>query len=298
MPIYNLNESIYVTNVVAPWNGGITTDDRVSSVLYRGPDQEIWWQNNDDDERFLIVPGALVIELDFDLEEGLNEFKIEIDSLNELDEYELSITRDTIAPKLSFEQISVRNSTLTPVKHIEGVCEPGAYVMIWSVIESHEFICDSSGLIDIEISVQDIIGNHIIQGTTTDAVNNRNSYSIEVTNQNWLDWAIDDAQNQGPMLWYFLASFFGIFVLVCLTVIGRKSYRKKKTKEKNLISLEESFDEINELLNSSPTTESKINWEVVNSELPEAEELTKWKENTRSIHTVNHTSDEDVIDLD
>ena len=296
--IYNLNESIYVTNVVAPWNGGITTDDRVSSVLYRGPDQEIWWQNNDDDERFLIVPGALVIELDFDLEEGLNEFKIEIDSLNELDEYELSITRDTIAPKLSFEQISVRNSTLNPVKHIEGVCEPGAYVMIWSVIESHEFICDSSGLIDIEISVQNIIGNHIIQGTTTDAVNNRNSYSIEVTNQNWLDWAIDDAQNQGPMLWYFLASFFGIFVLVCLTVIGRKSYRKKKTKENNLISLEESFDEINELLNSSPTTESKINWEVVNSELPEAEELTKWKENTRSIHTVNHTSDEDVIDLD
>jgi len=170
--------------------------------------------------------------------------------------------------------------------------------MIWSVIESHEFICDSSGLIVIEISVQDIIGNHIIQGTTTDAVNNRNSYSIEVTNQNWLDWAIDDAQNQGPMLWYFLASFFSIFVLVCLTVIGRKSYRKKKTKEKNLISLEESFDEINELLNSSPTTESKINWEVVNSELLEAEELTKWKENTRSIHTVYHTSDEDVIDLD
>ena len=95
-----------------------------------------------------------------------------------------------------------------------------------------------------------------------------------------------------------MASFFGIFVLVCLTVIGRKSYRKKKTKEKNLISLEESFDEINELLNSSPTTESKINWEVVNSELLEAEELTKWKENTRSIHTVYHTSDEDVIDLD
>ena len=155
----------------------------------------------------------MVIELDFDLEEGLNEFKIEIDSLNELDEYELSITRDTIAPKLSFEQISVRNSTLTPVKHIEGVCEPGAYVMIWSVIESHESFVIPSGLIDIEISVQDIIGNHIIQGTTTDAVNNRNSYSIEVTNQNWLDWAIDDAPESGADVMVFLGIIFRFFCI-------------------------------------------------------------------------------------
>ena len=67
--IYNLNESIYDTNVVAPWNGGITTENTVSTVLYRGPEQEIWWHNDAEDERFLITPGALVVELDFILKE-------------------------------------------------------------------------------------------------------------------------------------------------------------------------------------------------------------------------------------
>ena len=296
--IYNLNESIYATNVVAPWNGGITTENTVSTVLYRGPDQEIWWQNDAEDERFLITPGASVVELDFILKEGINDFSIEIESLDQINEYQLSITRDTIAPILSFEQISIRNSTLNQIKHIEGNCEPGAYVMIWSVIESYEFICDSSGLINIKISVQDIVGKHVIQGTTTDSVNNRNSYSVEVINQNWIDWAIDDAQDQGPMLWYFIAVLLSALILTSLTVIARKSLRKKKLSNTNLISLEESFEEINELLKSSPSPESKIDWGVVNSDLPEAEELRSWKETTRSIHSINQDDGEDTIDLD
>tara|TARA_B100000524_G_scaffold306921_1_gene182335 strand:+ start:1 stop:1536 length:1536 start_codon:yes stop_codon:yes gene_type:complete len=294
---YELNESIYSTNVVAPWNGGITTEDTLSAVLYRGPDQEIWWQNDAEEELFLITPGAEVVELYFTLKEGMNEFSIEIESLDEMHDYQLYITRDTIAPVLSFEQISIRNSTLNPVKNIEGNCEPGAYVMIWSVIESHEFICDASGIIDIEISVQDMVGSHVIQGTTTDAVNNRNSFSIEVINQNWIDWAIDDAQDQGPMLWYFLATLFAVLILISITVIGRKSLKKKKLNNKNLISLEESFNEINELLNSPSSSESEIDWGVVNSDLPEAEELRSWKEPTRSIHSINQ-SDDEVIDLD
>jgi hypothetical protein len=296
--IYNLNESIYATNVVAPWNGGITTENTVSTVIYRGPDQEIWWQNDAEDERFLITPGAQVVELDFTLKEGINDYSIEVESLDQINEYQLSITRDTIAPILSFEQISVRNSTLNQIKHIEGNCEPGAYVMIWSVIESYEFICDSSGLIDIKISVQDIVGKHVIQGTTTDSVNNRNSFSVEVINQNWIDWAIDDAQDQGPMLWYFLAVLFSVLILISLTVFARKSLRKKKLNDKNLISLEESFEEINELLNSPLSSDSNIDWGVVNSDLPEAEELKSWKETTRSIHSINHNDDEDIIDLD
>jgi hypothetical protein len=126
-------------------------------------------------------------------------------------------------------------------------------------------------------------------------VNNRNSFSIEVINQNWIDWAIDDAQDQGPMLWYFLSTLFAVLILISITVIGRKSLKKKKLNNKNMISLEESFNEINELLNSP--SESEIDWGVVNSDIPEAEELRSWKEPTRSIHSINQTDDE-VIDLD
>ena len=106
------------------------------------------------------------------------------------------------------------------------------------------------------------------------------------------------AQDQGPMLWYFLAVLLSALILISLTVIARKSLRKKKSSNTSLISLEESFEEINELLKSSPSPESKIDWSVVNSDLPEAEELRSWKETTRSIHSINQDEGEDIIDLD
>ncbi len=76
--IYVLNESVYETNVDAQWNGSLTTVDSVMSVLTRGPNQEIWWQNMDADERYLITSGAIYVQLEFNLVEGLNEFVIEI----------------------------------------------------------------------------------------------------------------------------------------------------------------------------------------------------------------------------
>ncbi|DAC63215.1 MAG TPA: hypothetical protein HA357_02585, partial [Candidatus Thalassarchaeaceae archaeon] len=54
--------------------------------------------------------------------------------------------------------------------------------------------------------------------------------SVEVINQDWIDWAIDDAQNQGPMLWYFLASITGFIMLLSMTVLLRKSFRERKEK--------------------------------------------------------------------
>ena len=296
--IYVLNESVYETNVDAQWNGSLTTVDSVMSVLTRGPNQEIWWQNMDADERYLITSGAIYVQLEFNLVEGLNEFVIEIGALDEIDVYKLHITRDTIAPIISFEHNSSRNSTLNSVKMIEGECEPSTYVMIWSVIETEEFICDSSGTFNLEISVQESIGKHIIQGMTTDAVNNRNSYSIEVINQDWIDWAIDDAKNQGPMLWYFLGGLLSGLMLISVTVMLRSNLRQRKLKNRNLLSLEQSFDEINELLNEPSIVEDKIDWNTVNEELPEAEELNAWKERNHSIYTISTNDDDDLIDLD
>ena len=276
----------------------MTTDDNVMSVLTRGPDQNIWWQVIGDDEKFLIAPGATHVQLGFDLEEGLNEYIIEIEALEKTDVFELQITRDTIAPILLFNQISIRNSTLDPVKVIEGECESGTYVMIWSVIETQEFFCNDSGTFNVQISVQETIGSHSIQGISTDAVNNRNSYSIQVINQDWIDWAIDDAQNQGPMLWYFLGSFLSILALISATIVLRGSLRKRKKKNQSLESLEESFEEITELLNSPPSNESKIDWNTVNQDIPEVEELESWKEANHTIYSITDSNDDDLIDLD
>ena len=297
--IYVLNESVYQTGILAPWNGSLTTDDNVMSVITRGPDQNIWWRIVGEDERFLITPGSTYVQLGFSLQEGLNQYLIEIEALDTTDIYELEITRDTIAPVLAFNQVSIRNSTLDPLKVIEGECESGTYVMIWSIIDTHEFICDSSGTFNIEISVREATGSHLIQGISTDAVNNRNSYSLEVINQDWIDWAIDDAQNQGPMLWYFLASITGFIMLLSMTVLLRKSFRVRKEKiSASTQSIEDSLEEINELLRVSPSEDSSIDWNTVNEDLPEVEELRAWKENNRSIYTISSDNDDDLIDLD
>ena len=297
--LYVLDESVYQTNILAPWNGSLTTDDNVMSVITRGPDQNIWWQIIGEDERFLITPGSTYVQLDFSLKEGLNQYLIEIEALDTTDTYELEITRDTIAPVLTFNQVSIRNSTLDSLKVIEGECESGTYVMIWSIIDTHEFICDSSGAFSIEISVRETTGSHLIQGISTDAVNNRNSYSVEVINQDWIDWAIDDAQNQGPMLWYFLASIAGILMLLSMTVLLRKSFRGRKEKiSASTQSIEDSLEEINELLRTSPSENNPIDWNTVNEDLPEVEELKAWKENNRSIYTISSDNDDDLIDLD
>ena len=296
--IYILNESVYQTDILAPWNGSITTDDSVISVITRGPNQNIWWEIIGTDERFLITPGATHVQLDFALQEGVNEYLIEIEALDETDIYELQITRDTIAPILSFSQVSIRNSTLDSLKVIEGQCESGTYVMIWSVIETQEFFCDSSGAFNIQISVQDSIGSHLIQGISTDAINNRNSYSIQVINQDWIDWAIDDAQNQGPMLWYFLSGFFGILALISATVMLRSSLRKRKKQYQNLESLEESFEEINELLKIPPLNEDIVDWDTINEGLPESEELESWKATNHTIYSISENNDDEMIDLD
>ncbi len=294
---YVLNSSLYETNVIAPWNDSLTTDQNVIAVLSRGPNQNIWWQTIGDEDKFLLIPGATHIQLEFELEEGLNEFLIEIEALDHVDIFELRITKDTISPILSFEQVSIRNSTLNSIKVIQGECEFGTYVMIWSVIDTQEFICDASETFNLQINVQDTVGKHLIQGISTDAVNNRNTHSIEVINQDWIDWAIDDAQNQGPMLWYFLAAFLGVMALIGMSFMIRGSLRKKRREDQNLISLEASFEEINDLLDQSSEVDS-VDWNKVNEDLPEVEELMAWKEKNRSIYSISSDDDDDSIDLD
>jgi hypothetical protein len=87
-------------------------------------------------------------------------------------------------------------------------------------------------------------------------------------------------------------------MLISVTVMLRSNLRQRKLKNRNLLSLEQSFDEINELLNEPSIVEDKIDWNTVNEKLPEAEELNAWKERNHSIYTISTNDDDDLIDLD
>ena len=58
-----------------------------------------------------------------------------------------------------------------------------------------------------------------------DQAKNSNQYQIDVLKQDWIDWAIDDAQNSGTMLWVF--SLSGIATLSVIIAITLRIARRR-----------------------------------------------------------------------
>ena len=228
-----LDPAIYSTHVTADWNGGLGAIETVEAILQRGPDQEIWWSRAESGQRHLIERGASIVSVVFDLEEGDNQFLIEIHALDHVDNYSLSIVKDTIAPALNFYEVTNRTSTLETSRVVSGVCEQGSTVMLWTEADDEELVCPSTGEFLVTIEIPPTPGNHTINGLSVDAANNQNSMSIEVLEQEWIDWAIEDARNSGPMLWWFsLAAIALLSVTVLpLTVLRRRRARRLMIEE-------------------------------------------------------------------
>ena len=312
--ILTLNASIYQTSVTAPWDGGITTEDSVEAVGRRGPVQELWWWRvGDDSDKYLVPAGLEFVQLQFDLFEGTNDFVIEIHALDKIDSFSLSIIRDTTPPILSFYETINRTSPLETEKVLSGECESGVGVKIWSDIDSQTFLCDSSGEFELLLSVPEVPGMHLIQGVSSDQVNNQNSHSIEVLNQEWVDWAIDDAKNSGPMLWQFLGAL-GLGLLLIITPAMVSVSLKRRRRKRDEKSIEDSLDELSDILAKSKSSDDQLgsstagdlesieplDWDEVNEEdFPEMKELSAWKARNESIYTIaDKPKDDDTIDLD
>ena len=63
-----------------------------------------------------------------------------------------------------------------------------------------------------------------------DQAKNTQSFQIEVLKQDWIDWAIDDAQSSGTMLWVFSAGTLSLAsAIVVLT--PRLSRRRSRAEE-------------------------------------------------------------------
>ena len=228
-----LDPAIYSTHVTADWNGGLGAIETVEAILQRGPDQEIWWSRAETGQRHLIERGASIVSVVFDLEEGDNQFLIEIHALDHVDNYSLSIVKDTIAPALNFYEVTNRTSTLETSRVVSGVCEQGSTVMLWTETDDEEFVFPSTGEFLVTIEIPPTPGNHTINGLSVDAANNQNSMSIEVLEQEWIDWAIEDARNSGPMLWWFSLAAIALLSVTALplTVLRRRRARRLMIEE-------------------------------------------------------------------
>jgi len=220
-----LDPSIYDSQISVDTHDNLVSTDSLQVVLQRHPSQEIWWYRLDSNNTNIILPGDGSILLDLELREGYNEFIIEIHSLDEIDEYSISLIKDSIEPVFSFSELVFRNSPLNTVKSIEGVCESELSVSIISDSENYEFLCPDSGNFTLDIAIPVQSGTYEIIGYTTDDAKNRADYSIITYKQNWGEWASEDIRNKGPMLVWLISLSSIIFLVVALNIA---SLRKKR----------------------------------------------------------------------
>ena len=114
-------------------------------------------------------------------------------------------------------------------------------MMVWSDTDSVDFICEDSGLFEIVIGIPEVPGVHIINALSSDGANNENTASIEVLEQEWIDWALDDARASGPMLWWF--SLAGL-ILILLVVVPTLALQKRRARKDRLLKHGPDIDEI------------------------------------------------------
>jgi len=197
-----LLESTYQT-AMSDHNGNLVALDSIEIIIQRHESQEIRWTNKGTGEVHIVEPGNGTVTLVLELVEGQNEFTIEVDALDGTETYTVSIERDSTPPVLMFEENSYRNAPLSTLREVTGSCEPGLLVSLESESQSQELICPGTGNFTISIQVPSESGNHSIEGHSVDAANNQQTHSIEVLKQDWSEWAISDARDEGPMLWWF-----------------------------------------------------------------------------------------------
>ena len=223
--ILELPDSSYDTSISGD-NQPLVSLDSVEILLDRHPSQEVRWTSLTTGETGVIEPGEETSFLSLELVEGTNDFVIQIDSLDSTDSYSVSIDRDSTPPVLEFDEETYRGSTLTTLREVSGHCEEGLLVRISSQVQSKDIICPEGGQFSVNITVPAIAGQHTIDGFSMDQAKNTNSYQIEVLKHDWIDWAIDDAQSSGTMLWVFSAgalSLLSMIVVLTLRISRRRA---------------------------------------------------------------------------
>jgi subtilisin family serine protease len=303
---FTLMPSLYASAIWANWDGTTVGTETVQLILQRGPDQ---WANvthipldtdiGDVEPTHSFEPGQSFVTVELALDEGENEFYVAIGALDHIQMYTLYVTRDTITPRLNLTEITNRTTNLEPTRIIEGVCERGAFVTVWTEISTTNFVCGATENFTLQMGIPARPGWHSINATSVDLGGNSNEFGIEVRYQEWTDWAVDDAKAGGPMLYWGAGALLGLLAMLGLTsrYVRRRGARASAA-ERGLDAASEWLDEMVD--DSEPEGEGAPVEPTGPAEpLPEEEELRAWARGEREVRSWRDSvPDDDVIDLD
>ena len=297
---FMLQPSLYSSAIWANWDGTVVGTEAVNLAFQRGPAQ---WANvthlpadtysADLQPTYSFEPGANFIDVDLQLEEGMNHFYLEIDELDHVHTYWLWVERDTVTPVIELYEITNRTSNLDSIRIIEGLCEPRASVTVSTEVSANSFICGTEGNFSLQLGIPSNASWHKVEVTTVDLGGNTNATSIEVLYQEWLDWAIDDAEAGGPILYYGIGVIIALISVVGLTLVlvGRKKAKIRESED----TMESGSDWINDIVEEKAPSKP----DLPPGPLPEEEELRAWARGDRDVQDwQDRIPDEDILEID
>jgi len=143
-----LSPDIYSTDVYAPWDETTINDREVSAEISSGPNQSVSWSRLYGNNWVVQQQETLFDEfttISFNLDEGVNNLRVYVSTLDGYIIHELSVILDTEKPKLNTD-VSL-NNVVTSQEFIEitGDCEPGLLVNARLQNEFSEVECSLGG---------------------------------------------------------------------------------------------------------------------------------------------------------
>jgi len=178
-----LSSDIYVTDVYAPWNGKIINDHVVSAEISSGPNQTVSWsklygnnwvvhQQEESFDQFTTIS--------FNLDEGVNNLRIYVSTLDGYVIHELSVILDSKAPKLTTD-VSLNNLvTSYEIVEITGDCEPELLVNARLQSDFSEVECSLSGRYLITLPLNGPEGEKEIFISSEDEAGNFIEITLEI----------------------------------------------------------------------------------------------------------------------
>ena len=179
-----LSPEIYSTDVYAPWDGKTVNTNVVSAEINSGPNQTFSWAK--------LYSNTWVVQqqeqtfdgfttVSFDLEEGINNLRIYISTLDGYVIHELSVILDTESPKLNTD-ISLKNISVSEeILDITGDCEPGLFVNAILQSEYIEVECNSIGRYLLTMPLSGPEGNKKVYLSSEDLAGNIVEIILEIT---------------------------------------------------------------------------------------------------------------------
>ena len=200
-----LTPEAYLPTVTASWNYQILNTPTVFAELHLGPEQS-WSSSLWDGTAWMVQNGSEISSGDFvvpvELEEGVNQIRFEIEALENIYIFDLTVTLDTRSPLLTIASPAPATHTSVRSWNVTGTCESGIEVAVTLHLEIQTVDCENEDYW-AEFSLPDEESIYEITATSVDAAGNHGGVSVFITVDRTapraaLSWDEPNCEDQPP----------------------------------------------------------------------------------------------------